>query len=1113
MKKIKKSVIWIVLVLVLFNIYLASAEDLANYNEFFSNGATCCMELENGAICQNVPLDYENCAGGLEATKCEEIAECKQGCCLDGEEGLCDTNAPMSRCEVNGGTWDRNKECLIESCVKGCCILGDKFDFVTQTRCDYLAGLEGIDNPVFEQKTSQLQCLGKKQTQDYGACVIDDKCSFGSEIECMEKNGNFKIDKLCTHPDIALCRKTNKKTCVEGRDEIYFVDSCGNTANIYDASKINDDNYWSTYYSKEESCNSDSGNINSNGCGNCNYLLGSKCSSSSLGNAKCKDMNCLASEASGGVPRKNGESWCVYDAFTGKGKDVVGSRNWRRMCINGEVKVEPCADYRGQVCVEKPKGNTSFEDITETTCRVNNWRACSLAKNAGDCEKIPDCRVENVNVDEGFKFSACVPEYPPGFDLSNAENADATAVCKAASQTCEVTYVKVAKQFWGGEWKCVFNCECEEYIFAEQMNNLCISLGDCGGYVNLNGDYTSNFKIKNSDTKKLNQGTINEYKDYITKQNPNTPQYEDLTGYDNAGTASMSKKFDNSEEVNEDELQEMVAESASQTVGFFPADPLTYFYNWMVGSASGFSEYNPIVMIDNWIWGIGDTKTVEVKFKCLPWQAPTALEASNPGTACDKCNEDSLKPCSLYRCQSLGKFCSLINTDTSNPTCISKNLGDKDSPVITPIGVSEGNKFEVINDNSIEVKTSEEKCIQEFMPISIMLETNEYAECKFAFNKTENFDSMEENFNEENAFIKNHTMSFAMPSLSSLLVYNITGDIKEKYGNFDLYVRCLDVNGNHNEKEYEIKTCINSGPDKTPAEITAMSPPNNWYLKYGQTETPLTIWMNEPVTCKYDVLDREYENMENEMVCGTGLIDFNRFGWPCATNLTELTLDDNKFYIKCKDQPWLIGTENESQRNMNRDSFEYSLYPSESELYIISVSPNGTIERGSEPTEISLEIATSGGAESGKSVCSYEFLNNRWRGEFLNTDSNIHTQRFTTLNAGEYEIEINCIDRAGNSAVSNTNFSIEIDKTPPGVVRAYNLGGQLNMITNEEGKCYYSFERCNFNILNATPMTTGLSKNHIAEWKVGKTYYIRCEDVFENKNPTCTIKLFPDFFG
>ena len=108
--------------------------------------------------------------------------------------------------------------------------------------------------------------------------------------------------------------------------------------------------------------------------------------------------------------RENGESWCVYDGKIGNGKDVVGSRHWKYYCHDGEVKVEPCADYRQEICVE---GETVEEDFSFTgaSCRVNAWRACldinSLAEKKGktisyekvqeECEKNPDCYLKELD--------------------------------------------------------------------------------------------------------------------------------------------------------------------------------------------------------------------------------------------------------------------------------------------------------------------------------------------------------------------------------------------------------------------------------------------------------------------------------------------------------------------------------------------------------------------------------------------------------------------------------------------------------------------------------------------------------------------------------------------
>ena len=210
--------------------------------------------------------------------------------------------------------------------------------------------------------------------------------------------------------------------------------------------------------------------------------------------------------------------------------------------------------------------------------------------------------------------------------------------------------------------------------------------------------------------------------------------------------------------------------------------------------------------------------------------------------------------------------------------------------------------------------------------------------------------------------------------------------------------------------------CLSPENDTTSAEITASLPANGDYIRFGITESPLKIWTNEPAECKWSkTSEKNYDEIENTMICNTTLFDADEIGWPCKTTLTDIQENENKIYIKCEDQPWR-SEEEQNLRNVNPDDFIYILYSSENELKIDSVSPEGIIERGSEPTEITLQVQTSGGAEDGKSICRYNFLNNNWNGEFLNSNSKTHTQKFTTLTAKEYNVEISCEDSAGNSA-------------------------------------------------------------------------------------------------
>src|SRR3989338_8293947 len=95
--------------------------------------------------------------------------------------------------------------------------------------------------------------------------------------------GEFFEGKLCSAEELGTnCGPSRETTCLPGKEEVYYLDTCGNPANIYDSGKLNDDAYWSDVVPASESCNPSSANANSRSCGNCNYLLGSTCRSSDI---------------------------------------------------------------------------------------------------------------------------------------------------------------------------------------------------------------------------------------------------------------------------------------------------------------------------------------------------------------------------------------------------------------------------------------------------------------------------------------------------------------------------------------------------------------------------------------------------------------------------------------------------------------------------------------------------------------------------------------------------------------------------------------------------------------------------------------------------------------
>jgi len=83
-----------------------------------------------------------------------------------------------------------------------------------------------------------------------------------------------------------------------------------------------------------------------------------------------------------------------------------------------------------------------------------------------------------------------------------------------------------------------------------------------------------------------------------------------------------------------------------------------------------------LVMIYIAIIGWGSSKQVKVDFECLPWQAPVG------GSDCEICHENPTKPCTEYKCESLGQACALLNGNEENPICKSI-IYEPNPPVIS----------------------------------------------------------------------------------------------------------------------------------------------------------------------------------------------------------------------------------------------------------------------------------------------------------------------------------------------------------------------------------------------------------------------------------------------
>jgi len=1127
-------------------------------------GYGCCEETKAGNTCQYVPI--ENCSEGALSSpnECKNTVFCKSGCCVSQNTGLCNDATPKVSCDNAGGIWSAGS-CNIQKCERACCVLGNQAKFTTEKNCEAESGFLGIPVDFKTDVQTEIECIFLTEKDDEGACVFESgeetTCLFITREECFSRTGNennFYKDTFCSSPELNTgCAAHDYDGCVDGKDSVYWYDSCGNKEEI------------------KEDCSIFLGSV----CGK--YREGLDQRNNPQDEYVCRSLDC---KADNGMNYKNGESWCEYEGTVGDGRDVVGSRHVKHICFMGEERIEPCADYRNQICVGTETNIGNGKTFSEAVCRQNNWQNCFAKNMYGEAainnEDNPDCIIRNVDLTDGdddtFKFSLSVPKYPPGFDIKNNYES-AQAICSLASQTCTIVEVKG----WDLDWDCEVNCDCDSSSFTQQMNDLCTSLGDCGGYVNTERKYTKNYvsgagNINGNQYKKyalpernldmIEPGNLSEFFGVYgmsSSEGGGSGGGIGMLGYATLGvqgiqmlglTATLANApviggigtalgggeklvadTVNALQISEASNAELAAangvgwgnllsavgaglsvatiltmgfgvkQSTALIIGIAVAGALiiAVLAEWMEwGFVQALRWIGLIIIIIGWILGIGDTREKTISFQCLPWQAPTG------GADCEKCNPKNEfdVPCSEYKCSSLGQGCELINKGTADEKCINNCVGGISSPRISPAleSISEGYDYKEISDTGFAIKTNSGKCINEFTRVEYGIKTNKYAQCKIGTDPLQTYDEMSDFFGGKNTYTLNHSNILIIPSIAAFRhQYNLTQTQIEALGKIRFYVKCQEAcDGLANEVAYVIETCVNPGPDLTAPVIQKISPESGAFVKYSETTKNIMLWVNEPANCRWDVSDIDYNNMANEMSCQTGINKYQLYGWPCNATLTGVNTNTN-FYFRCKDQPWLAETN--TSRNKMTESYPYELDASPSPLSIIDFKPENGYEfiKGTEPVEINLNVRTSGGAENGKAICQWK-LEGFSFDMLEETDSDYHSGVWNTGFRGEHIIEYYCEDIAGNNASALTSFKIKVDTTGPKIIRVY-FDNALKIITDEEAECRYGFDR-NFKFDNAAQMS-GDGIEHLADWQL-KTYYIQCEDQFNRKGGKIIVKAY-----
>lgn len=390
-----------------------------------STPSFCCEQSLDGGVCLNLDANQCDSSFQMASTSCEATSFCRLGTCYDSKEGICMENVPQKVCTERGGSWSEKEAFELPQCQLGCCIISDQAAFVPLVRCKRLSTSFGIEIDYRPSVASEAECIQLANSQDKGACVTYtatgvNSCKFSTRGECgaldgiialnvnksifeQETGKKFFKDMLCSAEELNTeCARQVKTACYQGG--VYWFDSCDNRENVYSSDL---DVSWNKgrIAEPDEVCDRVGESRN---CGNCDYLLGSRCAEwsgllgfgkPSFGDYFCKKTTCTDMD---GNTRLNGESWCVYDIEPGNGYEEVGSRHFRQICIDGTVTTDPCADFRNQICIHSGI-STSEGEFSTAACRVNRWQDCMDQTRKRDCENIDvrDCiwtdKIDGVN--------------------------------------------------------------------------------------------------------------------------------------------------------------------------------------------------------------------------------------------------------------------------------------------------------------------------------------------------------------------------------------------------------------------------------------------------------------------------------------------------------------------------------------------------------------------------------------------------------------------------------------------------------------------------------------------------------------------------------------------
>ncbi len=440
--------------------------------------------------------------------------------------------------------------------------------------------------------------------------------------------------------------------------------------------------------------------------------------STTFGSAACPGGQC---DDCARYNKKHGDTWCVYDSLVGDGTDRVGTRHYQQSCIDGKIYNEECRDFREELC-------TTGSD-RRSVCRPNRWEDCAFQTAQDGCEdkNKRDCYWADwlgLNEGQGTAYqrqkairSLCFPQVPPGFRFySPSDFNQIDSVCQMAN---ELTTFRQPVFKTIGDIR-----PPKSWVYAAAV--YCGAMGDCGNKRNILG-FNVRGRYFNSDfwyppnteepAKVYGPATI-DYRDFLSLPND---RFHKIFGivynpHPTGSEANQAVRDFHSVASGWDMCKKKrVCKCKSRAFDCkfygpcsfcYPDTPVpSHFRYYFTGYAACYpwfpESYTSVTLPPgsiNFGYGYYNTNTGMIhRYDGSVYRAPTPAEQSFVNTilqtaaqaqqhgaqplqsqtftygvpdSCGHCNNDPLKPCTEYKCRSLGKNCRYnLNLTTGIGVC------------------------------------------------------------------------------------------------------------------------------------------------------------------------------------------------------------------------------------------------------------------------------------------------------------------------------------------------------------------------------------------------------------------------------------------------------------